>query len=273
MKKFFKWVWYKRFFPILWRFPYGGLCLVWPDEMGIGLVQDYESGIWGFLQRVVEPGWNCLDLGANQGFYTILLSRLVGAQGSVVAFEPLKSERRKLAINLALNGTRSKLKIESLGVSEIAGTHLYYKAPGGHASRSGLARPPEEVGGESYRFLAKMTTLDSYVTESVDLIKIDIEGGEKGALAGGVSTISRYRPLIVIEIADVATRQFSYPAQELVNILTKGMGYVLFEENGHTLGEKDYYRETCIALPKEKVSQYTLDGAGFYLNPSRPTYS
>ncbi len=259
MKKFLRWLWYNKKFPILWRYPYGGLVLVWSDEMGIGLMRNYEEGIWKFLRQVVKPGWDCLDLGANQGFYTVLLSRLVGPAGHIVAFEPVESERRKLAINLALNGTRSKLRIESIALSDNSGFYPYYKGLRGHASRSGLAIPPDETGGDYDTFFVATASLDSYFgwpIERIDLIKIDVEGAELKVLKGAQRVLGKSRPIIIIEIADVATQQFDYPAQTLVDTLEL-MGYVLFEESGYKLEEKDYYRETCIAIPKEKVPEFS----------------
>src|SRR5258708_27788033 len=41
-----------------------------------------------FLEQRIRPGMHVVDVGANLGLYTLLLSRLVGESGTVVAFEP-----------------------------------------------------------------------------------------------------------------------------------------------------------------------------------------
>src|SRR6266852_7397832 len=41
-----------------------------------------------FLERHIRPGMIVVDIGANQGLYTLLFAKLVGTAGSVIAFEP-----------------------------------------------------------------------------------------------------------------------------------------------------------------------------------------
>jgi len=41
-----------------------------------------------FLERHVKPGMRVLDIGANQGIYSLLMSRLVGPSGHLHCFEP-----------------------------------------------------------------------------------------------------------------------------------------------------------------------------------------
>jgi len=77
-------------FPIPWRLPYGCWFLIYPDEMGLNLLPfhrsySYEEGEWRFLSMFIKPGMVCFDISANQGFYTILLSRCVGTQGRIFA--------------------------------------------------------------------------------------------------------------------------------------------------------------------------------------------
>lgn len=54
----------------------------------------------------------------------------------------------------------------------------------------------EEEGGEE----VKIKTLDSFnIKEKIDLIKIDVEGFEYFALSGGIQTIKKNKPVILIE--------------------------------------------------------------------------
>jgi ubiquinone/menaquinone biosynthesis C-methylase UbiE len=41
-----------------------------------------------YIKKNVKPGMFALDIGANIGFYTVLLSKMVGREGRVIAFEP-----------------------------------------------------------------------------------------------------------------------------------------------------------------------------------------
>ena len=41
-------------------------------------------------ERWVKPGMFCLDIGANIGYFTVLLNHLAGADGEVIGFEPMQ---------------------------------------------------------------------------------------------------------------------------------------------------------------------------------------
>src|SRR4028119_421162 len=42
-----------------------------------------------FLEQIIQPGFVCLDIGANLGYYSVALSRLAGPEGQVLAVEPI----------------------------------------------------------------------------------------------------------------------------------------------------------------------------------------
>lgn len=68
------------------------LCYIDPENTDITphLVTSgyWESWITQAIARLVQPGWNCIDTGANMGYYTLLLADLVGGTGKVLAVEP-----------------------------------------------------------------------------------------------------------------------------------------------------------------------------------------
>ena len=63
-----------------------------------------EPPVQDALARLVKPGDVAYDIGANVGFFTVLLGRLVGPTGAVAAFEPLPPTAEALRKNAALNG-------------------------------------------------------------------------------------------------------------------------------------------------------------------------
>ncbi len=60
-----------------------------------------DEGEW--LRGMLAPGQRVVDVGANVGYFTVLMSRLVGPRGSVVAVEPDRDNLRLLRLNLWLN--------------------------------------------------------------------------------------------------------------------------------------------------------------------------
>src|ERR1700692_3223566 len=67
------------------------------------LAGDYEESEHAFVRGFLRPGMVVLDIGANEGFFTLLFARAVGAQGRIVSFEPSQRERRRLRMNLWIN--------------------------------------------------------------------------------------------------------------------------------------------------------------------------
>jgi len=75
------------------------------DQMiGMNIIKGrYEKDETAFVQRTVKPGQCALDLGANIGFYTMLLAGAVGPEGKVYAFEPLAENADLLERSMAEN--------------------------------------------------------------------------------------------------------------------------------------------------------------------------
>ena len=75
-----------------------GLCL----DLCLG--GHWESWITLAIARLVRPGWRCLDVGANHGYYTLIMADGVGPTGNVLAVEPNRKPARLLPLTLSVNG-------------------------------------------------------------------------------------------------------------------------------------------------------------------------
>jgi FkbM family methyltransferase len=62
-------------------------------------------------------GMTVLDVGAHNGFYTLLASKKVGPSGRVIAFEPSPRERQRLLSNLWINRC-SNVIVEPVALAE-----------------------------------------------------------------------------------------------------------------------------------------------------------
>src|SRR4051812_48770711 len=63
-----------------------------------------EPQVQDAIQRYVRAGAVAYDIGANVGFFSVLLGRLVGPAGAVFAFEPVHETARSAQRNVDLNG-------------------------------------------------------------------------------------------------------------------------------------------------------------------------
>jgi FkbM family methyltransferase len=161
----------------------------------------YESNTVEVLTRYLRRGAICADVGANLGYFTILMSRLVGDSGLVIAFEPMPDTLEILRRNIRLNRIDNVSVVGEAASDETGPAQLFAE------SRETLSKTATMVGcrleGEVHARAVRAIRLDDYYAEAErlpELIKIDVEGAELAVLGGARETISRGVPTLVIEI-------------------------------------------------------------------------
>jgi FkbM family methyltransferase len=158
----------------------------------------WEPEVVDAVRQHVRPGMTVLDIGAQSGFYTLLLSRLVGPGGKVIAFEPLPANFRLLEENLQLN-TLENAVVRKEAVSARSGD-LTFEFPRYHRTLvAGPIAPEDELGS----FTVPAITLDDFVRETglpVHFIKMDVEGAETDVMRGARKLLRDWHPLLMIEL-------------------------------------------------------------------------
>jgi FkbM family methyltransferase len=187
-------------YPIL---PCGGVLKGLRMRVDWRLHRSFAYGSWEpevvrSIRKHVMPGTTVLDIGAQSGFYSLLLSRLVGPAGMVFAFEPLPANFRILQENMNLNDIRN-VKIRREAVSERSG-EISFEFP--HNEISLVAGPLLE-GDDLGTFQVPSITLDDFVRQtghSIQFVKMDVEGAETSVLKGAVQTLRTLHPSMVVEL-------------------------------------------------------------------------
>jgi len=149
----------------------------------------YEKGETELFKRVVREGMTVVDLGANIGYYTLLAAKLVGDKGRVFAFEPTPNNFDLLVKNIEVNGYKN-IVAQQKAVSNRNGTTKLFLYPG-DPNASNIY---DSCSGRD-SIMVGVTSLDSFWQSEgcppIDVIKMDIEGGEMAALEGMTEIISR----------------------------------------------------------------------------------
>lgn len=212
--------------------------LRFPEDRGwecVFMTGTYESGTSELCRVLLRPGDTALDIGANLGWYTCLFASLVGADGSVHAFEPVPWIYEKLAANSRLNGWTRSVTLNNLAVAESAGEIELFTFRGRpHGETSAVAR--EGLGVQS-SVRVKTVSLDRYVADSgagnIALIKVDIEGNE-WKMFDGASTLlhSGTPPLWVLEINFETAQAFGWSPHDLLRRLQQQHGYHFLRVEG-----------------------------------------
>ena len=156
----------------------------------------WEYWITDFVWRNVKPGQVALDLGANHGYYTLLLADLVGAGGKVHAFEPNPRLAELLGLNIALNGFWRVVEARAEAVSDRGGAAARLMVPVRDPKNARLLPPDRAVPPDldTSRFAVHevpVTALDDAVPGRADFLKIDVEGAEEAVWRGMQRLISR----------------------------------------------------------------------------------
>lgn len=140
-----------------------------------------------------------LEVGANAGYMTVPLARMVGEAGRVVAFEPQPAIHRLLCANIALNGL-SRVSCMHAAVGAEEGS---IDVPEIDPSQAGNYGAVSLAGGAQGRRSVQvpLVSLDRACggLDRLDAIKIDVEGMELEVLKGARDLIGRFRPVIVPE--------------------------------------------------------------------------
>ena len=215
-------------FPI-WL-PFGAWFIGRGDLIGCTLSSDsFESAERAFAQSFLKPGMTVFDIGAHQGFHTLLASRCVGSSGRVFSFEPSPRERRALRLNLKINFC-DNVAIQPVALGGEETTADLYVVDEFDTGCNSL-RPPN-VPESTSTVRVSVRTLDNWVTEQeidrVDFIKLDAEGAELSVLKGASKSLARMRPVLLVEVAQIRTAAWGYDAVEIVRFLEE-VGYEWFE--------------------------------------------
>ncbi|MBL6457462.1 FkbM family methyltransferase [Belnapia sp. T6] len=153
----------------------------------------WEYWVSDFIWRNVRPGGTVLDVGANLGYYTVLMAELVGAGGNVFAFEPNPRLFDLLKRNVDINGFTTRTECMPKAVTGRSGEILHFRAKTTDP-KNGALLPPLATGEtlpDVVELKVESLALDDLPTGPVDFAKIDVEGAEEDLWAGMQGLIAR----------------------------------------------------------------------------------
>lgn len=155
----------------------------------------WEMWVTQAIANYVKPGMRCIDVGANVGYYTLLLADLVGEKGRVVAYEPQKNLTELLARSLVINGLASRGIVHRVAIGAERQDSVTLHSIEGFMGSASLSLVPMLNGDPGFTF--KRTTSETRVMtlapqhERVDFVKIDVQGHEMQVLEGMRDLIDR----------------------------------------------------------------------------------
>jgi len=186
---------------------------------------EYEPNMTATLDRYLPPGGVFADVGANEGYFSVLGGQIVGPAGRVIAIEPQARLRAVVEENIRLNGLQN-VALYQTAISDAEGVADLYLAPDLNTGSSGLTRQNRyTVPTQSVRTTTLASVLATAGVEKIDLMKMDIEGFEYEAIMGSKDLFRGGRVrAIALELHPVVIRGRGHDPETLVAFLRE-QGY------------------------------------------------
>ncbi len=179
------------------------------------LAGTFETLLLSLASQADLKAKSALDIGAHIGLVSLHLAALVAEGGCVVAFEPNPVNLRRLRLNLSKNrALAEKILIAPVAISGARALVEFTASDqvdngyssAGFVEGAHTTLPPEQfIEKGFFNVKAQAITLDEFFEENPEipppgLIKVDVEGAEHLVLSGGNGVLTRYRPMVLIEI-------------------------------------------------------------------------
>ena len=157
------------------------------------------------------------DIGAHIGVYSFYLSRLLGKNGAVHAFEPNPANIERMTQIRDANNDMDNMHIHQIALSDQKGEIEFMTNNNIESGRSsgGFISDADTIWNKAvYKHKGFVNTksktiqLDAIENElgikrKPDIMKIDVEGAEYQVLKGAQETIEKYKPIIIMEVHSI----------------------------------------------------------------------
>ena len=279
----------ERHFAHFFRAVEGGSVIVKVPEMQGSFELDARSTL---LKRVLKKGHyepvvaqvilnhlnrhaDAIDIGANAGFFTVLMAKQLAPKRRVLAIEPTANALRFLRSNIARNNVGSSVVVCDKVVMDKIGEFNLHVIPGKEEYSCVFQNDPAPARGRAGQgsledwmahagIAADQATVVKSEGETVDnlvdtmnlgpgFIKMDAEGAEYLVLQGARKTLERWKPAIISEVCDMLLHKSGHSAKGLIEYLT-GFGYRVLDAENPGTPISSVFNGTILALPAAERS-------------------
>lgn len=203
----------------------------------------FINRVWGEMISDVLLDNLCLggtfiDVGANIGYFSLFASRLVGSNGTVQAFEPVKRLSTQFSASIRKNNFDNIYLHRYACGSETREMNMMVNEQ--NAGSSSLIEAKNQFG--SVREHIQVKKMDDILKniQRIDMMKIDVEGYEFEVLKGAENLIKKHKPKIIFEFSPVIYEaSLAGSSLQLLKFLTEHH-YAIQTLRGELLFEKDF---------------------------------
>jgi FkbM family methyltransferase len=175
----------------------------------------WEMWVTEAMLRLVRPGMTAIDVGANVGYFTMLMADLVDTGGRTIAIEPNPDLVSRLRRSVSINGFAARTAVHDCALGDRQGNAGLIVPPG--EPKNGYLAPIGVAGGVNVP-VRRLDEIDGAL--EADFIKIDVEGAEEAVWRGMAGIIAANRPLTIV--LEFTPGRYADPARFLDEILAGG---------------------------------------------------
>ncbi len=257
IKSLLRWInlhpWWRKRYTLVW-----GSRLRAPTFDRWLALQLHRFGLMGvadrkFLEAQIKPGMTVVDIGANQGLYTLFFARLTGNEGRVLAFEPDDLLHGALESNVGFNHAEN-VRLYPVALGAKRGTMTLYRSLL-NSGDNRLAAKSADHHGPRDAARVQVERLDEALTgQRIDFVKMDVQGWEMEVfhgMTGLLATPENARIAIYFEYWPQGLRDAgSNPVEPLSFLVSKGFAIYSLEGGKKTV--VDDPDEFARSVPEER---------------------
>jgi FkbM family methyltransferase len=198
--------------------------LAWPRQQKypeMAEVYVESDRIKTFMQRVIQDGMNCIDVGCHLGSMLNQIQQL-SPHGQHIAIEAIPYKAHWLKRKYPT------VSVHPLAVGDASGQVEFYHNPK-QSGFSGLQAHGSEAT-DCEKLVVECQRLDAIVPpqQSIDFIKIDVEGAELSVLKGANRILTTDRPIVLFECTLSGLGAFGLQPQQVYDNLTQQFDYDIY---------------------------------------------
>ena len=190
-----------------------------------------------------------LDIGAHIGLVTMPMSRAIGSEGKIYAFEPSAANRQTLEHHLNLNNIKNVTVINSLVGNKTQENVIFYES----SAISGMNTcAPIKNSSQYLEKYHSQISLDEFCgihRLEPSIIKIDVEGFELSVIEGAKNLLTTSKPKIFLSIHPQHLMSLGRSSEELRTYITE-MDYEISDIQGKPV--KNFSLDEYLLTPKKQ---------------------
>jgi FkbM family methyltransferase len=215
----------------------------------------YEPALVRTFMKYLDPRRDFIDVGANVGFYTVLVAQHL-LHARVLAIEPTSKAYERLADNIRMNRVAHKVILFKGVAAESSGNRQIKVIPGREefSSLGAMSHPKiaqaafviEQVPGSTVDELVALHDLNP------GLLKIDVEGCEHFVFEGAKGTLASKRPVILAELSDPLLRHNGSSSAAILRFI-ESLNYKVYDPLAPELAPGKRGFGDIICVPAERA--------------------